>query len=211
MRATKLPSTFKFSWIRFAKSRIRSQGVFGLSQGTLESLVLAVERFDFATLVLTADDLTMSRGSERAVARDNVIFELGLFMGSLGRDRTFVVHDRSRAPALPTDLAGITTATFEPHSSGNLEAALGAACTKIERAVERLGVRRGAASAATDGSYGHSRDRRRARPELVQLLARSRKVELDIISAQFGAFIEPSKLAQVRKDLEDLESKLKGK
>lgn len=46
--------------------------------------------------------------------------------------------------------------------------------------------------------------------ELVQLLARSRKVELDIISAQCGAFIEPSKLAQVRKDLEDLESKLKG-
>jgi hypothetical protein len=189
---------------------IWSQGVFGLSQGTLESLVLAVERFDFATLVLTADDLTLSRGSERAVARDNVIFELGLFMGSLGRERTFIVHDRNRPPALPSDLAGITAATFEPHSSGNLEAALGAACTKIQRVVERLGVReaqrvlRLTEATATVQSAGAQIQ------ELVHLLARSRKVELDIISAQFGAFIEPSKLAQMRKDLEDLESKLKG-
>jgi hypothetical protein len=43
---------------------------------------------------------------------------------------------------------------------------------------------------------------------LVQLLARSRKVELDIISAQFGALIEPHKLEQMRRDLKDLESSL---
>ncbi|MFN9626209.1 MAG: TIR domain-containing protein, partial [Planctomycetota bacterium] len=41
---------------------IGDQGVFGLSQGTLESLVLALGRFDFAVLVLTADDLTIKRG-----------------------------------------------------------------------------------------------------------------------------------------------------
>src|SRR5262245_65842184 len=69
-----------------------SQGVFGLTQGTLESLVLALDRFDFAVLVLTADDLAISRGAERAIARDNVVFEVGLFVGALGRDRYFLIY-----------------------------------------------------------------------------------------------------------------------
>lgn len=40
---------------------IWSQGVFGLSQGTLESLVLVLDQFDFSVLVLTPDDLVASR------------------------------------------------------------------------------------------------------------------------------------------------------
>jgi len=102
---------------------------------------MALSRFDFALLVLTADDMTVSRGTEKAAARDNVLFELGLFIGSLSRDRTFMIFDRTNPPALPSDLAGITAATFAPHTSGNLEAALGAPCAKIRSAVERLGVR----------------------------------------------------------------------
>jgi hypothetical protein len=103
---------------------------------------MALSRFDFALLVLTADDLTVSRGTERAVARDNVLFELGLFIGFLGRDRTFMLYDRTKAPVLPSDLAGITAATFAPHASGNLEASLGAPSTKIRNVIERLGIRK---------------------------------------------------------------------
>ena len=71
-----------------------TQGIFGLTGGTLESLILALPRFDFAILVLTADDMVVSRGVEKVSARDNVLFELGLFIGSLGRDRTFMLYDR---------------------------------------------------------------------------------------------------------------------
>jgi len=49
-------------------------------------------RFDFAALVLTADDLTASRQVVSLGPRDNVLFELGLFMGRLGRSRTFVIR-----------------------------------------------------------------------------------------------------------------------
>ena len=171
-----------------------SQGVFGLTQGSFDSLVLALERFDFAVLVLTPDDLTVSRGTERPVARDNVLFELGLFIGGLGRDRTFMVYNGSTPRALPTDLAGVTAATFEPHSSGNLESALGAACTRIQKIIERLGVRESQKvqrlTEATNTIEGAGSTMR----ELIRLLARSRKVELDIISAQFGPMIEPSRL-----------------
>lgn len=120
---------------------IWSQGTFGLGGGTLQSLLAAVERFDFAVLVLTPDDLVQSRGRRSGAARDNVLFELGLFMGRLGRERTFVVFDRSRNLKLPSDLAGVTMATYEPHQSGNLAAALGAASSAIEDAIRRRGSR----------------------------------------------------------------------
>lgn len=184
---------------------IWSQGIFGLSQGTLESLVLALERFDFAVLVLTSDDMTLSRGVEKHSPRDNVLFELGLFVGGLGRERTFMIYDRTNAPSLPSDLAGITAATFAPHSSGNHEAALGAACARIQNAIERLGVR------GAEAARGLSRAAERVQgvstrmEEAIRLLARSRKVELDIISAQFGPFIESGKLEDIRRDLRDLE------
>lgn len=118
---------------------IWSQGVFGLSEGTLESLVDRLEGFDFAILVLTPDDVAVSRGRETQVARDNVLFELGLFIGHLGRKRCFMVYDRSSAIELPSDLGGVTPATYHPHTSGNLQSALGAPSTQIKLAIAELG------------------------------------------------------------------------
>ena len=60
------------------------EGVFALGFGALESLVQALNRFDFAVFVLTPDDLTVSRGAPQNSARDNVLIELGLFIGRLG-------------------------------------------------------------------------------------------------------------------------------
>lgn len=118
-----------------------SQGVFGLGEGTLETLVDRLDDFDFATLVLTPDDLIKSRKGSSPSPRDNVLLELGLFIGRIGRKRTFVVYDRTASLRLPSDLAGVTFATYQPHASENWQAALGAACTHIERAVRALGTR----------------------------------------------------------------------
>lgn len=185
-----------------------SQGIFGLSQGTLESLVVAVDEFDFAILVLTPDDLVTSRQGAGPAPRDNVLFELGLFMGGLGRERTFLVYDRTAKLKLPSDLAGVTAATFEPHHSGNLQSALGAAATKIEGQIERFGRRDVKQLGALSKAASNLDDASSQMQLLVQLLARSRKVELDVISAQFGPLIETGKLKQMRQDLKDLESTL---
>jgi predicted nucleotide-binding protein len=56
--------------------QIWHQGLFGLSGGTLETLVNKLDLFDFAILCLTPDDLTTSRGKEQQSPRDNVILEL---------------------------------------------------------------------------------------------------------------------------------------
>ena len=72
---------------------IWKDGVFGLGSGTLESLMKVLEQFDFAVMVLSPDDLIESRSQSYASPRDNVLFELGLFMGKLGRSRVFIVHE----------------------------------------------------------------------------------------------------------------------
>jgi hypothetical protein len=187
---------------------IWSQGVFGLGQGNLESLVDALDRFDFAALVLTADDLVTSRDASATAPRDNVLFELGLFMGGLGRDRTFIVYDRTANLKLPSDLAGVSAATFEPHASGRLRDALNAATTLIEEQVARLGIRDrerlkhlSEAAQGFDNAAGEMQT-------LIKLIARSRKVELDVVTGQFGPFIAPQKLEQMHRDLLDLEETL---
>lgn len=189
---------------------IWSQGIFGLSEGTLESLVNALDDFDYAVLVLTPDDLLTSRDESTSSPRDNVVFELGLFMGALGRKRTFIVYDRSAKLKLPSDLAGVNAATFEPHSTGNLQSALGAAATRIEEQINKHGIRdterlKGLSEAAEGFDSAASQMER-----LIELIARSRKVELDIISTQFGPMIDPDKLKQMNRDLVDLEATLTG-
>jgi hypothetical protein len=121
--------------------KVWHQGVFGLGGGTLEELVNLAPKVDFAILVLTPDDTTTSRNQISPSPRDNVIFELGLFVGVLGPRRTFIVHDRTANLKLPSDLAGITTATFQPHDIGDLTSTLGAPTTQIKTAIRKLGLR----------------------------------------------------------------------
>ncbi len=126
----------------YAEATVWHQGVFGLGVGTLETLVDAAPKFDFAVLVLTPDDLIDSRGVQSNAPRDNVLFELGLFMGVLGRTRTFILTTDSRDLKLPSDLAGVATARYsKERNDGNLSAALGPAATQISDQIKALGHR----------------------------------------------------------------------
>lgn len=128
-----------------------NQGIFELTKSYLESLTDALDDADFGLFVFGADDVVRIRGKESAAARDNVIFELGLFIGRLGRDRTFMVMPKSSADFhLPTDLLGISIATFEPPSRPDrFQAALGPACHDIRLAIRRHTVLRNPANPKT--------------------------------------------------------------
>jgi len=110
-------------------------GVFGLTNTTIESLEKAVLDYDYGIFVLAKDDKLVSRGNRRDVARDNVILELGLFMGKLTRRRIFVIQ--AKGVSLPTDLSGLTTAQYDPKDE-DLEGALGNA---VEHIRSYLGLR----------------------------------------------------------------------
>ena len=106
--------------------------VFGLGTSTLEALEAAVLGYDFGIFVFTPEDELHARGQVKQVARDNVVFELGMFIGKLTRKRAFIVRPREGL-AMPSDLAGITTASYDV-SHTNIAASLGPACQQIREA-----------------------------------------------------------------------------
>lgn len=122
----------------FADVTIWEQGVFHPSQGSLSALDEVAGQSDFAIAVLTPDDMTTKRGRTYAVPRDNVIFELGFFMGRLGIDRTFMVSSRDNPPTLPSDLQGVTSVTYAERADGNMEAAVGPAAIQIREAMQAV-------------------------------------------------------------------------
>jgi len=114
-----------------------TQGLFDLSRNFLDSLLDTLYETKFGLFVFAPDDLTKMRGHAMETTRDNIIFELGLFIGRLGRERTFIIMPKDIVDLhLPSDLLGINTAIFaRPENPKLLVAALGAACNKVRRAI----------------------------------------------------------------------------
>lgn len=125
----------------WAETTIWSQGVFTPSGTTLDDLIKAAGEYDFGIFVFSLEDIIKIRNEEYWTTRDNVVFELGLFIGKLGKERTFLVVPRTKEKFhLPTDLLGITYLPYEAHRrDGNLQAALGSASTQIGRTIKKLG------------------------------------------------------------------------
>jgi len=115
-----------------------TQGLFDLSKSFLESLLDALDESEFGLFVFAPDDLTEIRGHATSTTRDNIIFELGLFIGRLGRERTFIIMPKDSVDLhVPSDLLGINTATFATPENPKLPvAAMGAGCNKVRRAIQ---------------------------------------------------------------------------
>lgn len=124
-----------------AECTVWSQGVFNPSAYPLDDLLAELGRTDFGIFVFSADDVVNMRKEETNVIRDNVIFELGLFLGQLGRQRNFMVQPNDVGDLhIPSDLAGLSPLKFEAkRQDGNVVAALGASCNKIREAMRKLG------------------------------------------------------------------------
>jgi hypothetical protein len=119
-----------------------SQGIFEPGGTTIGDLLIAAESSDFAALVLTPDDVVITRDERASAARDNVIFELGLFLGAIGPRRVFIVHPRDQDLRLPSDLAGVTVLGYRNNRrDGNLQAAIGPAATAIQKRIAAEGLR----------------------------------------------------------------------
>jgi predicted nucleotide-binding protein len=74
------------------------------------------------------------------VPRDNVVLELGMALGALGRDRALIVRPIGDVK-LPTDLLGITPILYQDGPPDTLAGRVGPVVTAVKNAVARLGCR----------------------------------------------------------------------
>ena len=116
-----------------------TDGVFKASKTAVESLLCAVRASDFAIFLNTPDDIVVSRDIEIPAPRDNVVFELGLFMGLLGRERTFVVKPRGVKIKMPSDLLGFTPLEYAAGAADTLTSRIAPVCTEIRKLIQELG------------------------------------------------------------------------
>lgn len=122
-------------------AEVWANDLFAPTQQTLESLEARLAHTDFAVLVLTPDDRVKSRGKQRPAPRDNIVLEVGLFCGALGRGRTFLLAPAGVDMKIPSDLFGLTLLTFGPGNPADLVARVGPACTQIRATVHAAGPR----------------------------------------------------------------------
>lgn len=113
--------------------------VFRIANYPIEDLERELEVADFAVAIAQPDDLVNVRKRKRSAPRDNVIFELGFFMGRLGRTRAILMEPKGEDVKLPTDLKGVTTISYKHASGSGLSVAMSPACNKLRDHINLLG------------------------------------------------------------------------
>lgn len=86
--------------------KLWSNDFFKPSTYTLDNFDDLSRNYRKAIVILGEDDCTKSRGVKFLVPRDNVILELGICIGAMRLQNTFIVH--SDKVKIPSDLFGVT-------------------------------------------------------------------------------------------------------
>lgn len=97
-------------------------GLSALNTRAWDSLLLASLEYDYGVMVMTKDDVTISRGKKSASVRDNILFEFGLFLGRLDYRKTFVLVEQGIK--LPSDFNGVSLSFFDKSKPDSLTQSL---------------------------------------------------------------------------------------
>lgn len=100
----------------------KDDGMWETNRSTFDNLLRMVSFFDFGVFVATADDLTMGKDDKIVIEpRDNVVLEMALFLGGLGKDKSFLIVENGIK--LPTDFDGIYMPRFDQGDEISIERA----------------------------------------------------------------------------------------
>lgn len=116
-------------------------GVFGPGGTSIDILMKEVDLSDFAAFIFGPDDKLFSRKEEYDVPRDNVVFELGLFMGRLDRNRSFIVKDQHADIKIPSDLLGVTPITYVSKPGEDLAGPASVVASELRKVIKSTGMR----------------------------------------------------------------------
>ena len=96
------------------------------NESTFDNLLRMTGYFDFGVFVATKDDLTLtSKGEYGFEARDNVILEMSLFVGALGKKKSFMLIEKGLDK--PSDFSGIYMPEFVKDDKTSIDRA----CSEI--------------------------------------------------------------------------------
>jgi CRP/FNR family transcriptional regulator, cyclic AMP receptor protein len=96
--------------------------------------------FKVTSYALDSLEAAVFRGNDWPTPRDNVVFELGLFMGRLGRNRAILMEPREGKVKLPSDLAGVTTIPYVYKAGKDANALMGPACNQLRDHIKQCGL-----------------------------------------------------------------------
>jgi Predicted nucleotide-binding protein containing TIR-like domain len=114
----------------------QDSGVWEPNRSTFDNLLRMANYFDFGIFVATADDLTLTNDQIVIEPRDNVILEMSLFLGALGRYKAFLLVEEGIK--LPSDFNGIYMPRFVASDPASIEKA----CNEYQEQIhehQRLG------------------------------------------------------------------------
>lgn len=112
---------------------------FKLGDVTIDRLRSKLSGADFGVFVFAADDETTKRDETRKSTRDNVILELGMMLGIVGRERAFIIKPDKPTVFVPSDLLGVVTAYYEADRiAANSKSATQNACIQIHEAMREF-------------------------------------------------------------------------
>lgn len=100
------------------------------NRSTFDNLLRMVAYFDFGIFVATADDVTYTNKKIVVEPRDNVILEMALFLGAMGRDKSFLLVESGIK--LPSDFDGIYMPRFEKNNDQLIKNACSEYANKID-------------------------------------------------------------------------------
>lgn len=120
---------------------IWTEGIFQASVTAIESLDDISKTYDYGVVIFGSEDMVESRGIQKAAPRDNVVFEVGLLMGGLGRIRTFIVKPKELDIKIPSDLLGVTCLELDLSNEESLTCSLALMCKEINERIAKTGSR----------------------------------------------------------------------
>ena len=119
-------------------SRVWTDDVFKPGQFSLESLLNVIDDFSYAIFVFSPEDIAIIRDQQFMVVRDNLIFEYGMFVSKLGRERTFFLTPKNTDGVhLPSDFEGLEPVKIQ-YQTNDLVTSLSPACNLIRRRIKEL-------------------------------------------------------------------------
>jgi predicted nucleotide-binding protein len=113
----RLNENFKQAGFDYSVETWSDGGIFPLTNTTIESLektfVDLANNGGFVIAMMTPDDSVVVNDTSTYIPRDNVIFELGMAFGKLGRSHSIIIKPTTNCFHMLTDVEGITYITYE--------------------------------------------------------------------------------------------------